>query len=1603
MSDSKRSNKLKKIARHLLNKIKKRTRRLFGKGSKVGKFFKKVKKSFRTAGRRTRRFFILAGRVIAACFILLWQKITHTKFVRTVSPFFKRIYKVISKALGIFASDVRRKMQLRHKKAKRAPENTTFYGIVVAAAALICVFFKKIGKRLQSFYYNIKARIVGARADKSTVLKKKPEQSRPADQRDAALLLSEIPDDEDFELQGVENMPKANTEEKIVPAVPQRARSGIMAVKHNSRVRRSAPVNKTEDDDDKEKYSIWIRDRRPFFAVSIGVTVCKVFLLLIVLAGFAGLGVAFGVARAYIASAPELSVEKIESNDQTSFLYDVKGELMTEYYAMENRTWASYDEISTILKYAIVASEDETFFEHDGFNFKRIFASLISNLSGGSVSGGSTITQQVLKLTLLTSQQTYKRKIQEIYLAYQLEKEYDKEEILEWYMNIMPMGGLVYGVKAAADEYFGKELSELSIRECAVLAGMTNAPTYYNPRFCMMSTADGGYGEEGRLRLYERANYVITQMYTFDFITLEEYKESLFDVEDMVTDQLVVKMESSNYTYDHKYYIEYVIDEIIEKLMRANDWEGNMGEQQAYSLLRSGGFHIYTAFDEEIQSSVENSVYTHNWWPPFVDPSDSISAGGLQQPQGAAVVIDNRTGYIVAIVGGRYEPTVRMGLNRASQSALMLGSSIKPLSVYGPALEEGLLTNMIVEDIPAPIDGWQSETGFPRNSSSTYNGPLPISLGLIRSLNVPTARILLDRLTPQLSYNYLTAMNISAKHLSLSPSLLCLGSNGNYLDEYTGAFATLANSGIYREPISVTKIVDKDGGELFGEDDQIFKQIFKSSTVYILTEWLHRAVSPPDSSYYVTEITGRPGIECAAKTGTNEDNRGITFVGYTKYYTCGVWMGHDDVKSFVEWVSAAAVARTLWMGIMTPLHLELDDAVIYDERPDDVIEVTICAVSGKLPNGEICAHDQHGYGTTTEYFIRGTEPTEICDMHFEVAYCTDSGLLANEYCTPDCYEYKTAVRLDADSEYLKLYTEIKEDDEPSDEEDEDEDKDEALAKQNNELLFSYFPIFFVDGVPYTADGVGEPCYCTVHDADTFDALQIREQMIQKANALIDSINKKLKISDYSDNVTLAQKKQIQVAIELLELRVSAPVYSPSDDVEEFDLLSCNEAYNALQSLTDEIFGAIDERIELKKEYTKLGTALIVEINNKIMGDKYSAVITTDETRQINRATIALSNAFNAPLYSSNPENAFDADKVKTLYEDLQKSSEELFALLDSRLDYQPPIGGDKTIISVFKDDNTATLLDELNSQYAVLIDSVTGKIIASKNSDVKMYPASMTKVMFAIVAYEYMLDKGIDINTQALYITEDVLNYCEIMDAATAGFVAGEIVKIKDLFYGVLMQSGADAVITLANSCMGSEAAFADLMNAKAKELGLKNTHFVNCTGLHDPDHYSTAEDMAVIIAYADNYQFLRDIMSTRYYAYPATNKQEARAVANGLTAARTEFNADPEASVVPGTDVFGGKTGYTEEALYCLATFAHGQGGKYIVVTGSAESRNKYIEDYMYLYGYYSELDPDRPLIPTPEIPDVDENGGETGGETGGESGETGEDNSENNGEVTE
>ncbi|MGI6240124.1 MAG: transglycosylase domain-containing protein, partial [Christensenellales bacterium] len=658
------------------------------------------------------------------------------------------------------------------------------------------------------------------------------------------------------------------------------------------------------------------RERDKSFLLSVVMMTAKMLFFMILLIGVGGSGVLAGVAKAWIDTTPQLDLETLKRQSQTSFIYDRYGNLITEYKGSENRIYASLDEIPQVLIDAVISIEDRRFYTHNGVDIKRIGGSLLANLTRGRLEGASTITTQLIKLTLLSSEQTYKRKLQEAYLALQLEKVMTKDEILEEYMNVIYLGGACYGVKIAAQDYFGKELEDLSIREAACLARIIRSPMRNNPRRNYFTWNSPEYIEE-------RVDFVLGQMYSQGYITQDEYKQAM-------SERLTVLESSSaaaDAMYDDAYYVEYAVYDVVTKMLRVENIEDTAANRRAMETkLRNGGYKIYTALDPELQRGVQSVITNFSGYPSMRYANDAVIpsplGGGeyleVQQPQAAAVVMDWSTCELVAVVGGRSEPIQKKQFNRAYQSTMPIGSSIKPISVYGPAFDLGFSPGTPVLNLPINIKGWDSELGYPQNySTNSYNGIESLRLAINKSHNTATAHALLEYVQIDNSVVYLLKLGISPQNILATASGLSLGSSGFTMLELCAAYSAVANLGEYQEPYAFTQVVNPDGSVYIDVGQvQVKRQVFKQSTAWLLTDVLIGCVSSGGTG--TRAVWGN--ITVAGKTGTNSNNIGVTFAGFTGYYACAVWIGSDNYRPLSTDATGGTYAAPLWAQIMKEVH-----------------------------------------------------------------------------------------------------------------------------------------------------------------------------------------------------------------------------------------------------------------------------------------------------------------------------------------------------------------------------------------------------------------------------------------------------------------------------------------------------------------------------------------------------------------------------------------------------------------------------------------------------------------------------------------------------------
>ncbi len=692
---------------------------------------------------------------------------------------------------------------------------------------------------------------------------------------------------------------------------------------------------KAKSDDDKKKNKKKKKKRGPLplplrfllgFVLVVAVVVIVCFSVIAI----------YGYSYVHGDAVFDLTEEKYSQN-QTSFIYgyDSDGNTVeiTRLHGEENRIWVDLDDMSPYLQYAFIAIEDQRFESHHGVDWIRTIGVIVKPSNSGQ--GGSTITQQLIKNLTDENDVTIVRKFKEILSALNLERYYSKDEIIEAYLNTIYLSEGCYGVKTAAETYFGKDVSDLNIAECAALAAITQYPSKYNP----LNNPDSNR---------TRQLYILEQMLSQGYITQEEYDEAVayemvFTNSENYGGSQVSDSDSdtTNENVIDSYYVDYVIKTVLEDLQK-------MGytERKARSLLYGGGLKIYTAIDFEVQEALED-VYEN-----YVNMPD-------ETVQGAMVVMDY-AGRVLGMVGGTGEYSGSLGLNRAFQSYRQPGSAIKPLSVYAPAFELSLQDDSVdiywstlISDSPLmEVDGDQ----WPTNEGGTYSGSyVTIQQGIARSLNTVSARVL-DTIGVDYSYDYITnyfhISSLTATDCDYAPLATGSLTNGVSVLEMTAAYATFGNGGVYYQPYCYYKIEDSQGNVLIETDPNSTKeQALSESTGWLMNKLLQTVMTSGTGRYYKIS-----GVECFGKTGTTTDSKDRWFVGGTPEYVAAVWYGYDTPKEIVYSLSYNP-AGTIWNSVMERIY---DAKGINETEFEDCDDIVQRAYDSS--NGLLASYSSGNYG-----------------------------------------------------------------------------------------------------------------------------------------------------------------------------------------------------------------------------------------------------------------------------------------------------------------------------------------------------------------------------------------------------------------------------------------------------------------------------------------------------------------------------------------------------------------------------------------------------------------------------------------------------------------
>ncbi len=819
----------------------------------------------------------------------------------------------------------------------------------------------------------------------------------------------------------------------------------------------------------------------------LNIAVFRIAILVVVAVGIFGVMAGFGAFNAIIDSVPPVSILKLQVKGYSSTAYYADGTVSQIFAgAQSNRVYVTKDQIPEMVQRCFVAIEDERFYDHGGIDIRTILRSGYSAITSPDENvGGSTITQQLIKNMVFAGGQESNyidkvmRKIQEQYLAIQVENVLTKDQIFEYYVNFLNFGNGAYGIETAAESYFGKKVDELTLSEAAVLAPIALSPTRQNPITHPEINA-------------VRREKCLKKMYELGYCTKEECQEALAD--DVYTRIAARANEEKPIIGTYSYFSDELVEQVVE------DFQTKLGYtyDEAQEMLYSGGISIYTTQDPQIQAIMDSyyqdesnfptfgfsssagscyeltyaiSVYhedgtvTHYQRKDFLDYfADYVDSDGLYyhedggrkginelflskddveakieefrntvvgendtyyetkemvpQPQSSMTIIEQSTGNVVAVYGGRGEKKVSRTLNRATNTTRAVGSTFKVLASFLPAIDAGGLTLASVQD--------DSPYFYPGGTKEVFNwystgfrGLQSIRTGISNSLNVVAVKTL-EQIGAPLGFSYLEKLGFSTlvkskvengKVFSDVNLAIALGglTDGVTNLELTAAYAAIANSGVYIKPRFYTKILDHDGNVLIDNTPQS-TQVMKTSSAWLITDALHDTTTVGTGSRLRFRDYKMP---VAGKTGTASKNNDLWFAGFTPYYTCAVWTGYDN--NFNQ--KNKSYQQDLWRNIMEDVHRAKQLEYKEWEMPDSIVKATICTKCGNLAVMGLCDEAQGGSCVKSEYFAKGTVPTQKCTCHVRVTLCKSSNKVPN----PDCPEKKkiSVVLLVKNEDYSK--------------------------------------------------------------------------------------------------------------------------------------------------------------------------------------------------------------------------------------------------------------------------------------------------------------------------------------------------------------------------------------------------------------------------------------------------------------------------------------------------------------------------------------------------------------------------------------------------------
>ncbi|MBE6891083.1 MAG: hypothetical protein E7481_03540 [Ruminococcaceae bacterium] len=761
------------------------------------------------------------------------------------------------------------------------------------------------------------------------------------------------------------------------------------------------------------------RKKRPWFVRFLGGLWAFIFFWILTFGMIGVICLGAGVTLLYSFTDPELDAQlanlEIAATSQI-LAYNSEGELVVyeELHSSENRVWLSINDMPQHLLDITVAVEDKRFYQHKGFDPIRTASATIqyaiNRLKGndgvGSGGGGSTLTQQVIKN--ITKDDETKgwegiiRKFKEILRAFYIERKYDKDQILEYYLNIAHFGNGCDGMYTAAKYYFDKEVSELTMNECAAILSITNNPSYFDP----YSQPDANY---------KRRVIALWNAWDQEYISEEEYNAAIN--EPLILRDRNASGSTSSGSSVRSYFTDLVFEWTVNELMEQKGYT----RSAAINYIYTAGLRIYTTIDPDVQEIMDTYFADEN---NYIDKDSEIKA------EVAMEVLDPKTGNILGIIGGRGKKTASLLLNRVTQTTRPPGSAIKPISIYGYAIENNIITAATaIDDSPLYVETkenkvpkedyeleglkYTSYVSWPVNYDRKYNGILDAKNALYNSYNTPAVKVL-QMIGVEESYNFAKNMmrleSLVKQDMDLAPLSVGSLTYGVTLQELTAAYTVYANQGSYSTPRCVTRIETFDGKVVL-ENDVDRAIVFTPQTSYIMTDILMKAVSNGSSS----DVANLDPIATAGKSGTTSNFQDRWFIGYTPYYLAGIWWGYDIPQS-----NENTHHVKMWHDVMQQIHAVKGITEGQFIQPDGIVKATYCNVSGKAP-GPYCSTDPRGSRVKTGLFKSGTQPTETCDVHHQLYVCSESGQIAHDNC-PNVY---LQTFIDIDRSYENAYIRIR--------------------------------------------------------------------------------------------------------------------------------------------------------------------------------------------------------------------------------------------------------------------------------------------------------------------------------------------------------------------------------------------------------------------------------------------------------------------------------------------------------------------------------------------------------------------------------------------------